>query len=242
MKIKILSFLLVFCCIFSTASVMVSAETAGDVFEIGVVNKEVVNVEVGKEFTVDFEIKKNTGVSYLVFELEYDKEIFECVAIKKGAAFGAFGYATIPEKTGIPRYMLMLGDVILTDEDSLVSLTLKAKKNYCGETNIVAKLVDNHPANCAKYEGTSSNTHVPFVGTKATYTVHNFAGDATCPDCGFSNCPQGDLNGDKLVNVIDLVRLKKIIAGIANSTGASADIDGNGAVNSIDVTSLRKIV
>ena len=241
MKIKILSFLLVFCFIFSTASVMVSAETAGEVFEIGVVNKEVVNVEVGEEFTVDFEIKKNTGVSFLWLDFEYDKEVFECVKVEKGEPFGAFGMAKIAG-TGIPYYLLMLSSGYSTDTGKLISLTFKVKKAYCGETDIVIKLRQNQTANCAKYEGTSSNTHVPFVGAKATYTVHNFAGGAICPDCGFSNCPQGDLNGDMLVNVIDLVRIKKIIAGIAVSTGASADIDGNGAVNSIDVTSLRKIV
>lgn len=52
----------------------------------------------------------------------------------------------------------------------------------------------------------------------------------------------GDLNGDGVVNVKDLVRLKKILVSLAESSGASADIDQSGKIDSLDLNILRKIL
>ena len=51
---------------------------------------------------------------------------------------------------------------------------------------------------------------------------------------------KGDVNGDNEVDLLDYVKLKKIIAGIDTSTGADPDLDGNGVANGKDLTLLRK--
>lgn len=50
----------------------------------------------------------------------------------------------------------------------------------------------------------------------------------------------GDVNGDNEVDLLDYVKLKKIIAGVDTTTGADPDLDGNGVANSADLTLLRK--
>jgi len=50
----------------------------------------------------------------------------------------------------------------------------------------------------------------------------------------------GDLNCDKKVNMVDLIRLKKIAVEEAETDGASADIDGSGVVDSGDLAKFRK--
>ncbi len=51
---------------------------------------------------------------------------------------------------------------------------------------------------------------------------------------------KGDVNGDNEVDLLDYVKLKKIIAGVDTSTGADPDLDGNGVANGTDLTLLRK--
>ncbi len=60
----------------------------------------------------------------------------------------------------------------------------------------------------------------------------------------------GDINKDKVTNILDLVRLKKYLAnkelGDANpiviNTLDKCDIDGNGAVDAPDLVQLRKLL
>ena len=51
-----------------------------------------------------------------------------------------------------------------------------------------------------------------------------------------------DINSDGSVNVLDLVRLKKILAGKAESNGASSDLDNSGDTSAVDLTILRKFL
>ena len=51
---------------------------------------------------------------------------------------------------------------------------------------------------------------------------------------------KGDVNGDNEVDLLDYVKLKKIIAGVDTSTGADPDLDSNGVANGTDLTLLRK--
>lgn len=53
------------------------------------------------------------------------------------------------------------------------------------------------------------------------------------------------VNGDGDVNIIDLIRAKKQVAGIIALTGISfdaADLDSNNVVNAVDLSLLRKML
>ena len=74
-------------------------------------------------------------------------------------------------------------------------------------------------------------------GVSNTFTV-------TVTDADFTR-KFGDVNGDDSVDIIDLIKVKKHIAGAFTLTGSdfnSADLNKNGDVNSIDLILLRKIL
>ena len=52
----------------------------------------------------------------------------------------------------------------------------------------------------------------------------------------------GDLNADGETDIRDLIRLKKILAGKAETDGASADVDNNGKTDASDLAFLRKFI
>ena len=52
----------------------------------------------------------------------------------------------------------------------------------------------------------------------------------------------GDLNGDGEINIIDLVRLKKVLVGSAESGRTTSDLDRNRDTNSADLIILRKFL
>ena len=56
-----------------------------------------------------------------------------------------------------------------------------------------------------------------------------------------ANISFGDINGDGKTDLKDIVRLKKILAGLDES-GTSADVNGDGEVNSLDLTIFKKYI
>jgi hypothetical protein len=59
----------------------------------------------------------------------------------------------------------------------------------------------------------------------------------------FIDGPAGDSNGDGTVNVLDVTKIERIVAGIDSTpTGAVPDASGDGVVNVLDVTATERIV
>lgn len=65
-----------------------------------------------------------------------------------------------------------------------------------------------------------------FVGVGTTYAV-------------YANLTEANANGDEATNIADIVRVKKIIAKVADST-AAADVNGDGEVTVADLVLLAK--
>lgn len=54
---------------------------------------------------------------------------------------------------------------------------------------------------------------------------------------------KGDVNHDGYLNILDLVRLKKHLAGIVVEIDeAAAELDGDSVITAADLTSLRKLL
>lgn len=51
-----------------------------------------------------------------------------------------------------------------------------------------------------------------------------------------------DFDGNSTADILDLVRLKKIIAGVAQSEGADPDLDGSGKADAADLTIFKKFL
>ncbi len=70
--------------------------------------------------------------------------------------------------------------------------------------------------------------------------VYSFAMPASRATVAVVARRPGDVNGDGVVDIRDLVRAKKIMAEGSGDT--AADLDGNGTFDSRDLTQLRKIL
>ena len=68
--------------------------------------------------------------------------------------------------------------------------------------------------------------------------------NGVCTECGASDTAiiLGDLNGDKKVDISDLIRLKKYIADSSTEINGSADLNGDNDVNILDLIRLKKMI
>lgn len=67
----------------------------------------------------------------------------------------------------------------------------------------------------------------------------------SCDDTSASDVLPGDINGDGVLDINDVVMVMKYILGLSNLTGEqleTADLNGNGAVDIRDVTRIKQIV
>ena len=78
----------------------------------------------------------------------------------------------------------------------------------------------------ASGDAAQGNYAVTFVGAKLTITA--------------KPKPSGDVNGDGVVNIVDVVALSKAI--IAGSTDQKYDINGDGSINAKDITALVALI
>lgn len=76
-------------------------------------------------------------------------------------------------------------------------------------------------------------------GAKTDPLGHSYK-DGVCTVCGAKEALPGDLNGDGKVNILDLIRLKKYLAGAKVELVGSADVTGDGKVNILDLIRLKK--
>ena len=52
----------------------------------------------------------------------------------------------------------------------------------------------------------------------------------------------GDVTGDGTINILDLIRFKKILANAASDNYLNTDLDGNGRIDSADLIMLKKML
>ena len=88
-------------------------------------------------------------------------------------------------------------------------------------------------------------TDIYYDGTKAEWNAIKIAAgnDAlTGATIHFAESLPGDVTGDGVVNVMDLIRLKKCIADGSAAEMQNMDINGDGVVNVLDLIRLKKII
>lgn len=75
-------------------------------------------------------------------------------------------------------------------------------------------------------------------------TVSAVYGDNDVPDDWDSEYALGDINGDKSVDSLDLMALRRHLAGLSSDgttfVSKAADMDGSGTIDSLDLMSLRR--
>lgn len=121
--------------------------------------------------------------------------------------------------------------------------------NWDDVTNITIKNGDTIAATYSAYVSAEENNYKFIRVLWPARAKENNTGDDCIGLTGVAFTPysedaptykKGDVNGDNEVDLLDYVKLKKIIVGVETSTGADPDLDGNGVANGTDLTLLRK--
>lgn len=97
--------------------------------------------------------------------------------------------------------------------------------------------VTNGTAKALKADGTD------IKGTIGTGDVLRIYASSGTTQKEYKIVIRGDVNGDGIVNVLDLLRIQKHLLGISPLEGAyvqAADADGNGSVNALDLLKTQK--
>ena len=142
----------------------------------------------------------------------------------------------VPTSVNIQNVVMTVGERYVIAPEFTPANSTDTDVSYTYEEGTVIK-IDEFGVIQALAPGTISVTAKTGNDITTTFTV-------TVTDADFTR-KSGDTNGDGTVDIIDLIRLKKHIAGVMTFTGIdfdTADIDKNGILDSADLTQLRKIL
>ena len=222
---KILSVFLVALLTLSMFVINVEAESENS-FELGVEASTSAPIfaspktfNYGDEIEVKINVTKNTGVSYLKFTVNYDKQVLK---LKENGCVSSFLFGnteSVVEKDGYIIYTLLYlsnNEEITYKDGNILTLKFECIGNKCKDTEISTNLVADNINNCGIFGEKSSFTAVKFVPGKDAFSIHKFSGKCkvtapTCENDGYSeficeNCKKTfkgeivDKLGHKLVN------------------------------------------
>lgn len=103
---------------------------------------------------------------------------------------------------------------------------------------------DGYKASNADCQNSATYYKSCVCGAKGTETFSAGAlGDHSFKDGACSVCEGklGDLNGDKVIDIFDLVKINRIIKGL-DGANAFADVDQNGKINAADMALIRTMI
>ena len=141
-----------------------------------------------------------------------------------------------PTSVNIQNIVMTVGERYVIVPEFTPANSTDTDVSYTYEEGTVIK-IDEFGVIQALAQGTISVTAKTGNDITTTFTV-------TVTDADFTR-KSGDTNGDGTVDIIDLIRVKKHIAGVMTLTGIdfdTADIDKNGILDSADLTRLRKML
>ena len=166
----------------------------------------------GSEVVLDVKLDKNPGIMALNFFFDYDKSKLEFLGGEEGTLTG-WTFST----TGNGALWDSDGDC--TNTGTIARLRFKILDDV-DEGDVPIVLRDILAGNYADQE-------IYFAAVSGNVTIRN-------------RIP-GDMTGDGKVNVMDLIRLRKYLAGDSVEINLSnADVTGDGKVNVMDLIRLRK--
>ena len=166
----------------------------------------------GSEVVLDVKLDRNPGIMALNFFFDYDKSKLEFLGGEEGTLTG-WTFST--KGNGA----LWDSDADCTDTGTIARLRFKILEG-ADEGTVSVVLRDLLAGNYADQE-------IHFAAVSGKVTIRN-------------RIP-GDMTGDGKVNIMDLIRLRKHLAGDSVDIDLSnADVTGDGKVNVMDLIRLRK--
>lgn len=80
-------------------------------------------------------------------------------------------------------------------------------------------------------------------GYESAKTAHTFGEDSKCTECGCPHVKFADLDGDGKIDVIDLILIRKLIAGYSTDSNLlAADINCDGKLDALDLVAIRRYI
>ena len=132
--------------------------------------------------------------------------------------------------------------MVCTFSFSLLAAVGDADKPITGEE---FEIVDDCVHNFSDTYRYDKKTHWHFCkkcGEKKDEAEHTLDNEGKCTVCNFGRAKLGDVNDDDIIDVKDLVLVRKYMVGldVPDFNALAADINGDGKVNAVDLTLLRK--
>ena len=165
----------------------------------------------GDTVSVTISLANNPGIAALAFRVSYPKG---AMTLESAVAGGLFGSATLNKST----MFLFDNAADVTENGTLLTLTFRVSDMaVLGEYRISLEIVSCNNA---------AEERVVICGGQANIEV----GDIL----------HGDVNGDGVVDTLDITRLRRYLAEESVDLFPGADMNGDGAVDIEDLTCLRR--
>lgn len=222
---RVLVLLTILCLLLSTFSVNF-AFADSDTNESVVLSVGQVDSAPGETVDVNLSIKNNPGVLGATLKIEYDEGL-TLVKAENGSAFSQLTM-TLPGKLSSPCKFVWDGQEISPDkifDGDILKLTFQVGEDVATGSKLEVKASyddgDIIDGNLNPIELTVNNGYV---------SIDDYIA--------------GDLNGDKKVNVSDVIMLRRYIAGGYNLSinEATADVNADWKINTTDVILLRRFI
>ena len=168
---------------------------------------------IGAEFTVDLMLEKNPGLMFLSFTLDYDDAVLEFLGAEDGVLSG---WTVVPAENSL----VWDSDRDHTESGCVLHLRFRAKAGL--EPGTVRLGVKDLFA--------------------ANYNEERLQIQAGTGLIRLADRLPGDVNGDGTVDGLDLIRLRKYLAGVADTeiVEANANVNGDDTIDLLDLVRLRK--
>ena len=164
----------------------------------------------GDEVTVSVSIEDNPGIMVMVLGIDYDKSKLELIGHEDGILTG----------WTVATSAVWLGDDDSTSNGVILKLKFRVLDDVeDGDIQVTVMYADGDIANHME-----ETKHPAVEPGKVTV---------------YSAIP-GDLTGDGSVNALDLLRLKRHLAGEDVVLAGSPDTTGDGSINALDLLRLKR--
>jgi len=206
-------------------------------------------VNVGKEFEVYINVRNVSGLQGFDFRLSYETELLDCLSVEEGDFLSASGPTFVCKKdifegfSGVQGYVwfavVIYGLGFADGEGTLAVITFKA--TAIGET--VLDIYSDPPYKADKIKLTTCGAvAIPNEALDGYVTISNSEDPPRSPDPpeeppSNPNLPNPDVNGDGIINILDLAIIAKAYGSRSGDIEYEdvTDLDQNGVVNIQDV-------
>lgn len=196
----------------SIAGGKVSIAKSVSTINAGCISVSDASARAGEEVTVSVSLSENPGIMVMVLGIDYDRSKLTLVG-HEDAGFTGWTVA---------NNAVWLGDSNSTYNGVILKLRFKVLEGV--------------------EDGDIQINMLYSIGDIANYDEEVICPDVKAGTITVGSVLPGDFTGDGVVNALDLLRLKKFLAGDNAELACSGDVTGDGVVNALDLLRVKKFL